>query len=157
MQTFSNMQRSFPYKKNITYTLIFLVALIYESISSIYIYIPPLFGLAFIIFLKAFEREDMLALFYIFIYLIMFELNRGFLPFTSIIFFLFSIYVVVPKIKSYINCYKCILHYMVFYAYFGFFILTKIIEILFNIDVPNMSIAILFYAILEFIIVVISL
>lgn len=152
MQTFSNLRRDSS-NKEILKTLLFLVATIfYISLSDIYYYLPPLFGIAFILYIKFTEEKRYLYLLPLGIFLLFFEANKGYLFLSSVLFFIFSYYVVVPKIENYLNIKKYIIPIYVIYSYIFFHIFIFLLHLIFRLEPPNFHIIILYYIAIEILI-----
>lgn len=96
MQTFSYMQRNIDDKKNIIYILIFTISIFYESLTTIYPFLPPLLGIAFWFFLKALNFNNRLLFFLITIYTIFFEVDHS-LPLFSTIFLYLLLYLIFKR------------------------------------------------------------
>ncbi len=84
MQTLSGMQRSSYDKKNILITFIFFLSILYESLTTLYPFLPPLLGIAFFIFASS---ENRLIKIYIFLYTLFFEADHGLPIFSTFLSF----------------------------------------------------------------------
>ena len=108
MQTFSYMQRSLTNKKILTTLGIIIAFVLYQSLSSIYLLLPPLLGVLFFYFIRALEKEDLYSLVLIIILLLIFEAEKDFLLFSSLVYFTFIYRFVIPKLRVLINCWFCL-------------------------------------------------
>ena len=147
------MQRSITHKKPIEKIFYILLFLVYESLSSIYLFLPPLFAVLFILFIKALKDEDMLSLAFISLCLIIFEIDKGYVIFSSIIYFAFIYKFVMPKIVQNINCTSCINILYVITVYIGFFLFGALISSIFLTPMPDINYYIVYYIVIEFFIV----
>ena len=84
MQTLSGMQRSSYDKKNILTAFIFFLSILYESLTTLYPFLPPLLGIAFFIFASS---ENRLIKIYIFLYTLFFEADHGLPLFSTFLSF----------------------------------------------------------------------
>ncbi len=86
MQTFSYMQRNIDDKKNIRNFFIFLFLLFYETLTTIYLFLPPLLGVAFWLFLN--NKDSKILNLYILIYTLFFEADHSLPFFSTYLFFI---------------------------------------------------------------------
>jgi hypothetical protein len=134
MQTFPRLQRGFISKRYLNYLLLILLLLI-DNISTIYLFLPQLLGVYFMIFILQ-EREtssyDSYYLFVFVIFLLLVEANRDFLVLSLILFFLFSKNILLPIIDQYVSCDNCKRFIYVLLVYIGYYIFSIGIEIIFQ-------------------------
>ena len=149
MQTFSYMQRNISNKRDLNNFLIIFSLIIYEEVSTIHNYLPPLFGFVFIVFLNSIKSKNRFLIFTTTLYLLFFEADRDFLLFSSIIFFVISIYYIEPKLKSVIHCNRCLIPIFVFWSYIGYYLFINLINFIFNIPLNDFHALILYYALVE--------
>lgn len=157
MQTFSNMQRIVINKETISKIFVLLFFLVYEAISTIYLFLPPLLGVMFILYINSYKNKNLFLQLAIFAYLIIFEGDRGFLFLSSILFFVLSVEFVVKPLENIISCNRCLNFLFVFYVYLGYWLFITIILSLFEMSVPSFSYMIIYYALIEAIVVVLFL
>jgi hypothetical protein len=112
------MQRSGNDDKSIKKFLFFiLLYLLYEPLTTVFIYIPPLLSVAtWYIFQNRLKRESL----YWLIYLFLFELDHS-LPFLSLMTTSLIVILLLKKIESYVNCLLCliVMNTLLFYAVFS--------------------------------------
>lgn len=148
------MQRSISHKKSLRDFLVYIILyIIYESLSTIYSFLPPLFGVLFILFVHAVRKEDTLSVILISLCLVIFEADKGYILFTSIIYFIFAYKFILPKIIQGSNCVSCIKMSYILLAYLGFYLFNALLANIFLLDMPNLSYHIIYYIIIEFFIV----
>lgn len=147
------MQRSITYKNPLSPFLYVIAFVTYESLTGIYLFLPPLFGVLLYLFSSALKKEDSLTIILISICLLFFESENGYLLFTSIIYFLIVIKLIMPKIIQSFNCNSCIKVSYVVLAYLGYFIFYMLISNIFVFAEPSINYYIAYYIIIEFFIV----
>lgn len=143
------MQRNIPNKRNLRRYILLIGIISYEEISTIYTYLPPLFGFMFLIFLQAIKKQDRFFIFLTMIYLLFFEADRDFLLFSSIVFYTVTAYYIEPRLKQIIHCNRCLIPIFIFWVYIGYFLFNNFT--LFVLDYPSdrFSNIILYYAFVE--------
>ncbi len=149
MQTFSNLRRDSSYKEILKLSALLIIIIIYEALSDIHYYLPPLFGIAFVIFLNLIEKRRFLLTIPIFIFLLFFEASKGYLMLSSVMFFLLSYWFVVPKVENFLNCKKCLIPIYVFYAYIGYHLFLIAIHLVLRLDLPEIPLILLYYVAIE--------
>jgi len=153
MQTLSYMQRSLTYQDGINLFFVLLLYIVYESMTTLYLILPPLFTILFFYFRKASEDENYILLSFVTIMLLFFEADNGYMLFSSIIYFTMLTRYVMPSLAIVITCEVCLKMLMVFLVYLGFYFFSLINSYLFFTAIPNMDIYIIYYMVIEFIIV----
>ncbi len=147
------MQRSITNKKFIEIFIYITLFVIYESLSSIYLFLPPLFALLFIIFMKMLDNNDLSGVFLVSFCLVVFEADKSYLLFSSIIYFLLLYKFLVPKLQQNIGCSSCLKLIYVVLAYIGFYIFSFLLAKIFLLPTPSINYYIIYYIIIEFFIV----
>ena len=147
------MQRSITNQKPLTllfYTALFVV---YIGLSSIYLFLPPMLGVLFVIFSKVSKKEDSLGIFLISFCLLVFESEKGYTLFTSIIYFIILYKFVIPKLQQNFSCASCIKFLSIVLVYVGFYLFCLLLANIFLLPLPNITYYIIYYIIIEFLIV----
>lgn len=147
------MQRSITHKKSLAPLLYIALFAIYESLSSIYLFLPPLLGVLFVLFSQSLKKEDSLAVFSLVFCLILFEAEKGYLLFSSVIYFALIYRFVIPKLFKNFSCLSCIKFVKILLVYLGFFIFSLLLSNIFLLPVPSISYYIIYYIVIEFFIV----
>jgi len=147
------MQRSLSHQKPLVPFLYIVLFIIYGSLSSIYLFLPPLLAVLFVLFLKAMNRDDFLLLMLISFCLLLFEANKGYLIFSTIIYFALVYKFVMPKIIQNFSCTSCIRIASVLLAYVGYYIYLIVVSNIFLLPMPELNFYILYYMLIEFFIV----
>lgn len=153
MYPLPHMQRSLTHQSALELLVLGGVYLVYVSLSSIYLLLPPLFGLLFYMFMRAIERDQNLQLIVIVFMLLMYESDKGYLLFSSLIYFVLIYRFVVPLMKQYIECVNCLKFLYVFMSYIGFYFFTFLLAQVFWLDTPSLDWHVIYYILIEFIIV----
>jgi hypothetical protein len=148
------MQRSIPHKRTLKNSFIYIfLFVLYESLSSVYLFLPPLFAVLFVLLIHSLNQEDTIGVALIAFCLVIFEAEKGYILFSSIIYLLLAYKFILPKIAQNFNCVTCIKFTNVFIAYIGFYLFNTLISYIFLVDLPNVSYYIIYYIIIEFFIV----
>ncbi len=147
------MQRSISDKNSLEPFVYVIFFIIYTSLSSIYLFLPPMFAVLFVLFINALKKEDALSLFLISFCLIIYESQMSFPLFSSIIYFGLIYKFVIPKLKKNFGCAACIKASYVLLAYIGFYLFLSLLSNIFMLPAPSINYYIIYYIIIEFFIV----
>jgi len=147
------MQRSISNQKPIVPFLYIVLYILYSSLGSIYPFLPPFLSILFVLFSKALERNDTIAVFLISFCLLIFEANYGYLLFSSIIYFFIQYKFIMPKIVQNFSCNFCIKISYVLFTYLGYFAFLTLIANIFLLETPEINYYIIYYIVIEFFIV----
>ena len=144
------MQRSITNQKLIITKIIYvLMFAVYESLTSVYLFLPPLFAVLFILFSNALRDENVISLLFISICLLIFEADKGYLIFSSIIFFTLLYKFLIPKLSQNLHCESCVKASSVFIVYLGFYLFSLLISNIFLLEKPDINYYIVYYIIIE--------
>lgn len=147
------MQRSITYQANINKFGLLLLFVLYESLNSIYLFLPPLFGILLFIFAKSLKSENSYSIAFILIALLIFEADKGYYIFSSIIYFLIVYKLIMPKLMQSSSCASCIKLSYILLAYLGFYFFNIFLANFLMIDVPSIDYYVIYYILIEFLIV----
>jgi protein-S-isoprenylcysteine O-methyltransferase Ste14 len=147
------MQRSITNQRVVRPFIYVALFVFYSSLSSIYLFLPPLLGVLFVLFIRAQEREDILALVLICFSLLIFEANFGYLFFSSIFYFYVASKFLLPKIEQNFNCYSCVRIMYVLLAYIGYYLFLILLSKIFLLPLPHIDYYIVYYIVIEFFLV----
>ncbi|WP_324170491.1 hypothetical protein [Sulfurimonas sp.] len=147
------MQRSIINQSPLAPFVYVLLFIAYESLSSIYLFLPPLFAILFVFFINAVKKEDGVEIFLISLCLLVYESQMGFPVFSSIIYFGMIYKFVMPKLKKNFDCRSCIKVASVILSYFGFYLFLVLVSNIFLIPMPSINYYMLYYIVIEFFIV----
>lgn len=148
------MQRNITYQDIVKLFGGLILLLMYEMLSSIYPFLPPLFGLAFLVFIHAIEKGRLYLLFFTVIYLLVFETDKEFLLFSSLVYFVLAYKIGILKLRLVIQCQKCMDYVAIVLAYLGFWVFTLILNQMLWIESDPFDWTILYYIAVESLIVV---
>lgn len=147
------MQRSIINQNPLAPFVYVLLFIAYESLSSIYLFLPPLFAILFVLFINAIKKEDGVEIFLISFCLVVYESQMGFPLFSSIIYFGLIYKFVMPKLKKNFDCRSCIKVASVILSYFGFYLFLALLSNIFLLPMPSINYYMLYYIVIEFFIV----
>ena len=147
------MQRSISHQNPLAPFIYVVLFITYESLASIYLFLPPLFAVLFVLFVHALKRDDSIAVFLIAFCLIIYESQMGFTLFSSIIYFGFIYKFVLPWLKKNFDCMVCIKVAYILLAYIGFFLFLVLLSNIFLLPMPTINYYIIYYIVIEFFIV----
>ena len=147
------MQRSITNQSPLAPFIYVILFIAYESLSSIYLFLPPLFAVLFIFFVDALKKNDSIGVFLVSFCLVVYESQMGFPLFSSIIYFGLIYKFIIPKLKKNFDCRSCIKVASVILSYFGFFLFLLLLSNIFLLPMPSLNYYMLYYIIIEFFIV----
>jgi len=147
------MQRSITNQKSLTPFVYVALFAIYIGLSSIYLFLPPLLAVLFILFSKALKRKDAIGIFLISLCLVIFESEKSYILFSTIIYFTLIYKFVMPKIVQSFSCNSCIKISSVLLAYVGFYLFMLLLSNIFLLPTPSINYYIVYYIVIEFFIV----
>jgi len=147
------MQRSIINQKPLVTFLYIFVYLIYESLSSIYLFLPPMFAVLFLLYSRAMEKQDYILLSILAFCLMIYETDKGYLLFSSIIYFTLINNFIMPKIKKNFNCNFCIKIFDVLIAYLGYYLFLIFLANIFLLESPSINYYIVYYIVIELFVV----
>jgi len=147
------MQRSITHQKPVELFAYIVIFVIYSSLSSIYLYLPPMLAVLFVLFTRSLTRNDYTAVVLISFLLVIFEANHGYMLFSSIIYFYFLYKFVIPKIDQSFSCHWCKKISNILLAYLGYFLFLSLISSIFLLSPPELNYYIVYYIVVEFLLV----
>jgi len=147
------MQRSISHQNHLTILFYVVLFIIYNSLSSVYLLLPPLFGVLFVLFARSLEGEDNVSVILIAFCLIVFEVNMGYPLFSSIIYFTLVYKLIMPKIKQNFDCNSCLKLSNVLLPYIGYYLFLLLISKIFLLPLPSFNYYIVYYIVIEFFLV----
>ena len=147
------MQRSFTYKKILTGFALVLSFVLYQSFSSIYLLFPPMLGVLFFYFMHALEKEDLPKLLLVILLLLVFEAEKDFLLFSSLVYFTFIYRFVIPHLRIMISCQICLKVLLLVIAYLGYLAFSYVLSQVLWVEAPSVDWHIFYYMFIEFFLV----
>ena len=125
------MQRSITNQDPVRKILYIFLFILYESLSSIYLFLPPLFAVLFVLFISALKDDDTMSLLFVSLCLLIYEADKGYIIFSSIIYFTLIYRFILPSLVQNFNCLSCIKISYVILAYIGFYIFSLLLANIF--------------------------
>ena len=147
------MQRSISNQNSLSPFFYVALFVLYEGLSSIYLFLPPLLGVLFFLFIRAFKKEDLLSIILVVFSILVFESENGYLLFSTVIFFALTLKFILPKIEQNFNCSVCVKVSIVLLAYIGFYFFSSILASIFLLPMPSIDYYVIYYIVIEFLIV----
>lgn len=147
------MQRSISHHQPLVPFSYLVLFILYSTLSSIYPILPPLFALLFVLFSQAVDRGDTLFILLVSFCLVIFEANFGYILFSTIIYFYLTKKLVMPKIEQSFSCPSCVKAAYVLFAYFGYFVFLTLLSSIFLLETPGLNYYIVYYIVIEFLLV----
>ena len=141
---------------NLKYLFIFSLLIIYESLTSIYLYFSPLYGIAFYFIIKhIYDKKYIFRLLLAFLYIFVIEIDKGFIPLSFLLFFTIYYFFIMDKIERFFNekNYKIFFH--ILNAYIGYYLLNLILCYLFDLELPSFEMRYFLYIIFDFLVAVV--
>ncbi len=153
------MRRNSTNQNHLRLTLICLFLVFYQVLSSLYTFLPLFVGVFFAYIVINFkDKKHRLYVYLSFIYLSIYDLDKGFYLFSSILFFMIFYYLFVNKIRNILTCRSCIIIIYVASAYLGHFLLNSFIAYILQQDAPTFLLqAYLYYILIDVILAIIIL
>jgi len=144
------MQRSISNKNSLTPYVYAVVFIVYTALSGVYLFLPPLLAILFVLFSQALKKEDVLSLFLVSFCLLLFEAENGYVLFSTIIYFTFIYKYFMPKLIQNISCNACVKIATVIFVYIGFFVFNLLLSNIFLLPTPSIDYHVIYYMVIEF-------
>jgi hypothetical protein len=107
----------------------------------------------FVLFDRSIKNNDFLAIFFLSICILFLETQKGFLVFSLLIYFILSYKYLIPKIEQNINSKSFINLLFVISAYMGYGIFYTLLSKIFMIEGISFDYNMIFYMVMEYIII----
>ncbi|MGA9045945.1 hypothetical protein [Sulfuricurvum sp.] len=147
------MQRSFPYQNVISRFFLVGLFIVYISLSSIYLLLPPLVAILFFAYYNALSKHDLFGLIIVALMLLIFEAEKGFWIGSTLLFFTVLSRYLLPKLEQLIQCRICMGAIFVALAYPGYWIFMWIANGVLLLPPPAIDWHIGLYMIIEFLMI----
>lgn len=147
------MQRSLSYQNALAGVAYLLLFLVYEGVTSIYLLLPPLLGLLFFHFMRSIEHQSLGYLFLVIVMLLIYETEKGYLLFSTLVYFAFLYRFVVPKLEQTVHCAWCLKLIYTVLAYAGFWLFAVLLHQMLWLPLPSIDWHIVYYIVIEFFLV----
>ncbi len=144
------MQRSITHKNTVELFAYIVIFVLYSSLSSIYLSLPPMLAVLFVLFTRSFKRNDYASILILSFCLVIFEANHGYMLFSSIIYFYIVYKLIIPKVNQIFSSTWCIKLSSVLMAYIGYFLFLYLMSSIFLLAPPEFNYYIIYYIVIEF-------
>jgi len=153
VQAFSGMQRSRNDQNPLTRLSVVALFIVYEALSMRYLFLPPLFGVLFYLYIHALDTGDSKRFFSVAAMLLVAETAKGYPLFSTVAFYTFSYFTVLPKLRVGVSCPLCVNGLIVVYGYLGYWAFLALLSSMFVFASPQIDFRLLFYMLIEFFVV----
>ena len=152
------MRRNSTYHQTLTPYLLFFLALVYESLASMSLYISPLLGVGFYYIIHYIHDETRYRDFLLIIlYSLFVEINRNMVPLSFLLFTLIFYKLLFSSFKKYVHCSTCLIVAYVFIGYLGYFLFNTFLASIFHIPLALFSWNYLLYILTDILFIVVVL
>ena len=140
------MRRNSSYHHPLIPYILFVVAIIYESLASMSLFLTPLFGVLFYYIIhhiydpKRYVHFLLIVLFSLYV-----EFDRGLIPLTFVFFTIGFYKLLFRPIKQHIHCQACLSILYITIGYLGYYLLHLFLSTLFNLPTTNLLPYFLYY------------
>ncbi|RAX54672.1 hypothetical protein CCY99_02600 [Helicobacter sp. 16-1353] len=149
------MRRNSTYKNYINTSLFLCFLLFYNFLSSMYLFLPPLFGVLFLYFIRLFNDSRYYALFFFALVTFVYEIDKRFYP--GILFIIYILvyillFLKIVKIFGKFNIFEILYAPIIYISYFfiNFFIM-----LLYNDNIDIWTPMIFLYILCEIILILV--
>ncbi|MDA3946182.1 MAG: hypothetical protein PF439_05840 [Helicobacteraceae bacterium] len=133
--------------------MLFIIYLIYESLSNIYLSLPPLFGVLFFYFIRSLDKQDISLLLLVVALLLVYEADKGYLFLSSLVYFSFVYKFVLPRLEQSIECKRCLHFIYILLAYIGFWLFSLLLQQVLWFEFSTIDWHVVWYIFFEFLLV----
>lgn len=133
--------------------MLFTIYLVYESLSNIYLFLPPLFGILFFYYIRAVDKQDIAMLLLVVALLLVYEADKGYLFLSSLVYFSFLYKFVLPKLAQLIECKRCLHFIYIILAYIGFWLFSLLLQQVLWLELATIDGYVIWYILFEFLLV----
>jgi len=147
------MQRSITYPLYIKAIPLLLLYLVYVSLSSIYLFLPPMFGVIFFYFIRSLDKQDISLLLFVVLFSLIYEADKGYLFLSSLVYFSFVYKFILPPIENFIECKRCMHFIYILLAYIGYWLFSLLLQQIFWMELATIDWHVVWYIFFEFMLV----
>ena len=133
--------------------MLFTIYLVYESLSNIYLFLPPLFGILFFYYIRSVDKQDIGMLLLVVALSLVYEADKGYLFLSSLVYFSFVYKFILPKLEQLIECKRCIHFLYIVLAYIGFWLFSMLLQQVFWLELATIDWYVLWYIVFEFLLI----
>ena len=150
------MRRDSTYQKNLNRVILFVFLIAYESLTSIYTYLTPFFGVVFCYLVFNLQKEQMrFSVILAFLYMVFFEVDKGFYPFSFFLFFSIYYKLIIDRIEKILINDNSTVAFFVVSSYLGYYLFNFFIAYLLNHEAPSFGIEYFVYIVVDIMIAII--
>ena len=122
--------------------LLFIAAILYESLASMTLFMSPLLGVGFYYIIHyVYDERRYTHFILIFMYALYVEFNRGLIPLSFLFFTLIFYKLFFGSIKRHMHCQVCLVFSYITIGYLGYYVFNLFLAYLFNMDLPYFGIS----------------
>jgi len=147
------MQRSLSHQKPLTPFVYIVLFVLYTSLSSVYLFLPPMLAVLFVLYSKALDKNELLLIVLISFCFMLFEANQGYFLFSTILYFSLVYKFIMPKLAQNFSCKFCLKVSYVLLSYIGLYLFLTLISKVFLLPSPEINYYIVYYIVIEFFLV----
>lgn len=125
----------------------------YEALTMRYLFLPPMLGVLFFLYIRALEKGQGVPLIAVTAMLLVTESANGYLLLSTLFFFTLSYFVILPRFKSAVSCRLCLNAFIVGYAYLGYYFFALLFSQMLALPTPHLDYRVVFYIAIEFFLV----
>ena len=147
------MQRSISHQKPLNALLLSGAFVVYIGLSSIYLFLPPLLAVLFLLLSRSIDKKEAYTSFLLLFCLVIFEAEKHYWLFSAIIYFSIVYKLILPKLYKISNCKPCIHFAFVLITYLGYFLFLSLLANIFILTPPDLTYYLIYYILIEFFVV----
>lgn len=136
------MQRIGTDTRSLESVVWFVGLVVYESLSTLHAYLPPLFGL---VLAYLYAKQDEKSFMFVFAYLLFYEADHSHIIFSTWLFAWLFLKFIMPLAEENIVCKRCLHVLGIVVAYFGFYLFTLVFNFLLGIQDESFEYLLLIY------------
>jgi len=144
------MQRNRTDQNSLAWIVPALLFIAYEALAMRYLFLPPLFGVLFFLYIRALDTQNATDFIVVLLMLLVAETSKGYLLLSTAVFFTISYFLLLPKLRSIVSCRLCLNGIIVTYAYIGYWLFAFLFARMFALPAPQIDFRVLFYILIEF-------
>lgn len=149
------MQRSISYQNIVGRLFLVVLFVLYISLSSMYLLMPPLLAILFFLYYDALNKHDLFSLLTVAVMLLIYEAEKGFWFGSTLVFFTVMSHYLLPKVEQSLRCRICMAGIFVLLAYPGYWMFMWFVNQVLLLSVPAIDWHVFLYMIVEFLIVLV--
>jgi len=118
-----------------------------------YLYLPPLFGVLFFLYIRALDAQKSLPFFAVLFMLLVAEASKGYVLLSTLFFYTASYFLLLPWLRSIVSCRLCLIAIIIAHAYLGYWAFALLFANMFALPSPLLDYRVIFYIAIEFFLV----